>query len=139
MKDADIKYYQQKMSIMDNGSIYYLKYCEINYISYIRPYIHIFTIFDKEILINYSLLKFITNLPDLFFTCNKSTIINIAHLKSLCKNGTFFFVLLENDKKIKVSRRKVCKIKNLLTKIDGDFLNCEVCILKNKKTGNETL
>ena len=132
MKGTIIKYYQQKMNIFDCGSIYYLRYCEINYIYYDKPYTHVITIFNNDILLNYSLIKFIENLPNLFLFCNKSTILNSMHLKSLYKKNNYFLIVMENDKIFKVSRRKVYMIKEKLCQVKHAILNCEICIIKQR-------
>ena len=128
MKDNVIKYYQQKMSIIDSSSIYYLKYCEIYCIFYIKPYTFILTIHNKEILLNYSLSKLTENLPKFFLSCNKSTIVNILHVRSLYKKNNSYYILLYNEKKYKVSRRKVQMMKEMLIQAGNNIQICDSCV-----------
>ncbi|GHT71388.1 hypothetical protein FACS189455_3070 [Bacteroidia bacterium] len=77
MKHTIINYYNQGICINRDSFIELLDYREINHISYHRPYTIISTIKKKEIFVSYSLVDFISNLPDFFVSPRRSTCLNM--------------------------------------------------------------
>jgi len=75
-------------------------------------YTHFYRLNKKEMLASKS-LKYYENLliNKGFFKANRSTIVNVRHIKSIYKKET---IILENENKIKISRRNIVNLKDLI-------------------------
>ncbi|MDR0602689.1 MAG: LytTR family transcriptional regulator [Bacteroidales bacterium] len=112
MKETKVSYLDNRMLIEEKSYIFDLIYNNILYITYQDYYTLVFVDKRNEVYICQSLKKIMANLPpDVFFMCNKKTIINLSHVILIGNNGQYFLQLDCNDIQINISRRNVTKIK----------------------------
>jgi DNA-binding LytR/AlgR family response regulator len=97
-----------------NGRNRIYKYNDILYIVANRPYAKIHCIDKTNYLVNFSLVALEKILPDIFFRCAYSTIINLSHIKeySLSEQNA----VMADDSVIQISHRH---IKGFIEAIDS--------------------
>lgn len=135
MRKSEISYLSSRMVIEDAGSVYAFDYREIYCIVYRNSYTVICTA-NKEKMITYSLTKLQENLPPIFFSCNKSTLVNLSYVKSIEYNKNNSVLELCNNTQFNVSRRKRKELKLMMVSvIEG--VTCKDCFLCN--VANSTL
>jgi DNA-binding LytR/AlgR family response regulator len=111
MKKNKIIFHNEAMVIEENIRIIRVMYKDIVSIVCDAPYLKLFTIDRKELLVYYCLEELANDLPTTFVLCNRSTIINLMHVNFLqCKMPKCFFVL-KTGEQIPIAKRKRKEIK----------------------------
>jgi DNA-binding LytR/AlgR family response regulator len=105
MNTQNIVFHEYKLEILINGKTVIHPYGDILYIITEKPYCKVSCINNKHYLLLYPLDKFINILPDCFFQCNRSTIINLSRVIEYdCTKE--MKIVMENNKSFSISRNK---------------------------------
>jgi len=94
------------MIIFERSNIYVFEYQDIIGFFSEHPYVKIETTTQKSTLFFHSLKEIAPLLPPEFVMCNRSSIINIAHIIEMTSDSAKCVFLLKNGRIIRVARRK---------------------------------
>ena len=115
MKKVKIDFGNDQMVIHERSSAEKFNYKEILCITYDAPYVRLRTAFGRGKLFFYSLKELITQLPEDFFQCSRSTIVNRLHVIRYHTKDKITFVTMRSGEPFPVSRRHKNKLTRLLT------------------------
>jgi DNA-binding LytR/AlgR family response regulator len=108
------------------GDIEIINFRDIIYVTYDKPYCGFFYMEKaekKKIFFQVSLVHVELNLPQVFFRCNHSTIINFRYLKTISYSSNQ--LSMEDGNSFSLSRRKVKDFKNRKELLDRLPPSCE--------------
>ena len=104
MKKAKIDFKNDQMVIHERSYAEKFYYKEILCITYDAPYVKLRKTFGRDKLFFYSLKELITQLPEDFFICRRSAIINRLHVTRYHTKNKITYVTMRNGEQIPVSR-----------------------------------
>lgn len=105
----------QKLVIKQRGQIQTVAYESIIYIEGSNHNVYIYTD-KKDIMVYDSLQQILKQLPDDFYQCHRSFIINYNHVKRIEKE----YVVMDNGEHVSVSRLKRKELSDLFFKYMGE-------------------
>lgn len=109
------KLLKNSLLIKSAKTIKIVEYQQIIYIEADNNYSKVFTCNQTENIISKTLGKIESTIDSqIFYRCHKSYVINITYIKEIFI-GNEMFVLLKNDKRIPISRRRISNLCKLLT------------------------
>jgi DNA-binding LytR/AlgR family response regulator len=115
MKKTEIIFYETHLTVLCKKSrSYKIPYENIIGIFCERPYLRLQILNRKNMLILYSLEEMISNLPNSFILCNRSSIVNLLHVEAYT---TDYNLQLTAGDIIPVSRRKKAEIREKINAI----------------------
>ena len=117
MKKTKLIFGKDKLTVFDETSVSIINYIDILGFFCEHPYIMIVTTNNNNKLIFHSIKEIIKLLPVSFVMCNRSTIINIKHIIQLKKQNAIWFIYMNNEQKITISRAKKSIVMEKINKI----------------------
>ena len=114
MKKAKIDFGNDQMVIHERSSAEKFNYKEILCITYDMPYLKLCTTFGRDKLFFYSLKKLITQLPEDFFQCSRSAIVNKRHVTGYYTKNKKTCITMSNGESIPVSRLNKYKLTGII-------------------------
>jgi DNA-binding LytR/AlgR family response regulator len=129
MNKQNIIFHEYKLEISVNGKTVIYPYGDILYIVAEKPYCKVCCVDNKQYLLLYPLDKFINVLPDCFFQCNRSTIINLSWVKEYdCTKD--MKVVMNNNNAFSISRNRkddLRKTVHSIARLTVPFEQCSRC------------
>jgi two-component system, LytTR family, response regulator len=111
----ETKFSDQLILVKETQKGKLLKSSEILYVKAQDNYSRFYLTNDNKITICRSLKSCEEELdPDIFFRCHKSYIVNLHYIKEYLSKGNKFILILRNQVKINVARRRISRLKKLL-------------------------
>jgi DNA-binding LytR/AlgR family response regulator len=96
----------------------------IFFLVYKKPYLSLFLLSGKELYLDFSVSAMASRLPQSFFVCNQSEIINLWHVQSICKKGSGMTAVMKDGTRFLISRRNQGKIREEFLSVKTDYFGC---------------
>lgn len=134
-----IVFCDKEMIIEDGRKTIFLTYYQIVDITTSRPYIVVTLLNNDKFFIDSSLSQLYAHLPVVFFKCNRSSIINLLHVKLYLKEKRHFKVHTALQKQFCISPQYSDEFKKKLYFIKTHSFFSEDCLSCNKQQGNKNI